>query len=140
PVQDVSGTVTLVSDRADFDLTLTQAPARTGRIAGTLARRPDGHSVNLLGLTVTLGSMPWQLVQTAAPPELGWSDAGLAITPATFATGTNGDERIDVAGTWRYDGAGALRVTATHVFLETLENAQARPARYGGIVDLDAMI
>src|SRR5205823_6972825 len=38
------------------------------------------------------------------------------------------------------DGAGALRVTATHVFLDTLQTAFERPTRYGGTLDLDATI
>jgi len=51
-----------------------------------------------------------------------WSDAGLATTPVEFVNGRD-DERIRASGTWRYDGSGALRVTATHVFLETLASA-----------------
>ena len=44
------------------------------------------------------------------------------------------------SGTWRNDGTGALRVTATHVFLDTLQAAFERPTRYGGVLDLDATI
>src|SRR4029079_1072271 len=58
--------------------------------------------------------------------------------PATFATGHEDDQPIAVAGTWRYDGAGALHVTGSHVFLETFQDTRNGPARYGGGVDLDA--
>ena len=68
-----------------------------------------------------------------------WNDAGLAVTQVEFVDGREG-ERIRAAGTWRYDGAGALRVTATHVFLDTLLTAFAQPTRYGGVMDLDATI
>ena len=44
------------------------------------------------------------------------------MTPAEFVDDNN-DERIGVDGTWRQDGSGALRVTATHVFLDTLQAA-----------------
>jgi len=71
---------------------------------------------------------------------LSWNDAGLTISPTTFATGQTNDQLVSVAGTWRYDGGGALHVTATHAFLETFQNTQNGPARYGGVVDLDAII
>ena len=44
------------------------------------------------------------------------------MTPAEFVDNNN-DERIVVGGTWRQDGSGALHVTATHVFLDTLQAA-----------------
>ena len=45
-----------------------------------------------------------------------------------------------MSGTLRSDGQGALRVTATHMFLDTIEGAFERPASYGGAVDFDATI
>ena len=44
---------------------------------------------------------------------------------------------MDISGNWRRDGAGTLQVTASHVF-ETLEGAFERPARYGGLLSVDA--
>jgi translocation and assembly module TamB len=96
--------------------------------------------MDLLSLDATIGKVPWRLVTSGAPPVLSWNDAGLTISPTTFVTGQQSDQRVAVAGTWRYDGAGALHVTATHAFLETFQNTQDRPARYGGVVDLDATI
>jgi translocation and assembly module TamB len=61
------------------------------------------------------------------------------LTPTTFAGGDT-DARVGLAGTWRSDGTGALRVTASHLFLDTLEAAFERPTRYGGILDADATI
>ena len=43
-------------------------------------------------------------------------------------------------GTWRSDGNGALRITASRLFLDTLQAAFERPTRYGGVLDLDATI
>ena len=70
---------------------------------------------------------------------MSWSDQGFAVTPIEFVDATT-DQRIGVSGTWRQDGAGVLHVTATHVFLDTLQSAFERPTRYGGVVDLDADI
>ncbi len=57
-----------------------------------------------------------------------------------FTTGAAGDQRIELGGDWRQDGGGALQVSASHIFLETLEGAAGRPARYGGVLDAKATI
>ena len=57
-----------------------------------------------------------------------------------FVIASDATQRIDIGGTWRSDGNGALRITATHLFLETLQGAFEQPARYGGILDLDATV
>ena len=139
-IQEASGTIALASDRADFDVTMAQRPGRTGEVAGAVLLHMDWRAVDLLNLTVTLGSMPWRLVRSDGPPTLSWNDAGLTVSPTTFATGQTNDQRVAIAGTWQYDGGGALHVTATHAFLETFQNTQNGPARYGGVVDLDAIV
>ena len=73
------------------------------------------------------------------PPVVSWTGDSVAIAPLEFADG-NSDERIGVSGTWRSDGAGALKVTATHVFLDTLQNAFERPTLYAGVLDMDATV
>ena len=139
-IQEAAGTITLAADRADFDVTMTTRPGRTGELAGAILLHSDRQALDLLNLTATLGTMPWRLVRSAVPPTLGWNDVGLTISPTTFTTGQENDQRVAVAGTWRYDGGGALHVTATHAFLETFQNTQNGPARYGGVMDLDATI
>jgi autotransporter translocation and assembly factor TamB len=139
-MKEASGTITMAADRADFDLTMTEASGRMADIGGAILLHADRRSLDLLTLTITLGSMPWRLVGSEMPPTLSWSDAGIAVTPATFATGHDDDQRIDLAGTWRYDGTGALRVTARHAFLEAFQNTQNGPPRFGGVVDLDAIV
>jgi autotransporter translocation and assembly factor TamB len=138
-LQQVSGEVTYDSQRIGFDLALMQREGRTGRLAGTVALRLEQREASIIDLTVTLGRLPWRLAATSPPPVVSWSAEQLAVTPIAFVTGGN-DERIGIAGTWRSDGAGALHVTASHVFLDTLQTAFERPTRYGGIVDLDATI
>jgi autotransporter translocation and assembly factor TamB len=139
-LQEASGTITLAADRADFKVTMTERPGRTGELAGAILLHSDRQSMDVLNLTVTIGAMPWRLVMSEAPPTLSWNDAGLTISPTTFATGAANDQLVSVAGTWQYDGGGALHVTATHAFLETFQNTQNGPARYGGVVDFDAIV
>ncbi len=138
PVQEASGTVSLDGDRVGFDL-LAQTEGRSTGIAGDLLLRTARREVELRALTVTLGRAEWRLVAGGTPAVLGWSDDGLSLTSMQF-TGAAGDERLDVSGTWRQDGAGDLRITASHVFLETLQGAFERPARYGGVLDADIAV
>jgi translocation and assembly module TamB len=58
----------------------------------------------------------------------------------TFVDDVSGTQRIGVGGTWRRDGRGSLEVTARAVFLETITGALGRPAVYGGLLDLDAVV
>ena len=138
-VQEASGTLALDADRLGFDLQLLQQEGRNGRIAGTLRLREDRHAAELVDLTVNLGRAPWHLTPGAQTAVVSWNDEGLSVTPVEFAD-SNNDERIGVSGTWRRDGEGALRITASHVFLDTLQSAFERPTRYGGVLDLDATL
>lgn len=138
-LQDASGTVTYDNQRLGFDVRVAQREGRSGQLAGTVLLRPERHDASLVDLSITLGRAPWRLVKGATPAIVSWSDQGVSVTPIEFVAGNN-DERVGIAGTWRYDGAGALRVTATHLFLDTLQAAFERPTRFGGVVDLDATI
>ena len=138
-VQQGSGTVTFDGRRLGFDVALMQQEGRSGNLAGAVLLDQDRHEARLLDLTATLGPAPWRLAPQDPLGTVTWSDAGLAITPVEFVNGRP-DERIRLSGTWRYDGAGALRVTANHVLLDTLANALEQPARYGGVLDADATI
>jgi autotransporter translocation and assembly factor TamB len=136
-LQQVSGGVNYDSQKLGFDLALKQE-GREGRLAGSVDLRLDQHEASLLDFTVTLGRLPWRLV-TTTPPVVSWNDAQIAVTPVTFAAGDT-DARLGVEGTWRNDGNGALRITASRLFLDTLQAAFERPTRYGGVLDFDATI
>ena len=130
----------LAADRADFTLKLVQGSGRTGDISGAALVGPDRHSLDLLSLDLTVASIPWRLLPSERPAHLSWDDSGVSITPVVFATGHEDDQRLGMDGTWRYDGSGALRVAARHVFLESFQGADTRPPRYGGVVDVDAVV
>jgi len=133
-VAEVSGTVTLDRDRLRVNLQVLQEEPRRGTIDGALRLRLDEHAVDISELSIGLGKAPWRLDASTGPVTLNWTDAGLTISPAMFLGG-NGDERISIGGSWRDDGNGALRVTASHVFLDTFQSAFDRPTRYGGVAD-----
>ena len=138
-VQTASGTVTYDAKRLGFDIRLSQTATRTGQLAGAVMVDTDKREATILELAVNLGKAPWRLTNSTAPPVVSWSDKGIAVTTAEFVDNNN-DERIVVGGTWLQDGSGALRVTATHVFLDTLQAAFDAPTRYGGVLDFDATI
>jgi hypothetical protein len=138
-LQEISGTVTTDAQEVGVDLQIVQTQGRNGQLAGRARLDLDRRQASLEDLTATLGTAPWHLVPSQTPPIVSWTDQGVRVTPLEFADGSN-DQRIGVSGDWRGDGKGALRVTATHVFLDTLQSAFARPTRYGGVLDLDATI
>ena len=138
-LQDASGSVTYEAQRLGFDLALRQQQGIDGRVAGAIALRPEQREASLTDLTITIGRLPWTLAPASTPPVVSWNSEQIAVTPVEFVAGTSG-ERIGLAGTWRTDGNGALHVTATHVFLDTLQAAFERPTRYGGVIDLDAIV
>src|SRR5262249_22100715 len=121
------------------DLTLTQREGRSGTIASTAVLNADAHGAALLDLAVGLGSAPWHLVPQQPPPIVRWDDREIAIAPLEFVNGQP-DQRLGVYGTWRTDGAGALHLTAQHVYLDTLSGAFQQPARYGGVLDGEAIV
>lgn len=150
-IENVSGAITYDAPRLAFDLGIVQRQGRSGQIAGAVLLKADRHEAAILELAVTLGRAPWRLRAGANSgdgtlrsgerdaPTVSWSDQGIAMTPIEFAD-PNNDQRIGLSGSWRRDGSGALRVTASHVFLDTLQTAFERPTRYGGALDLDATI
>ena len=140
-LQQVSGTLTVAAgEQVGFDLQLLQGNGRKGAIAGSVVVHSDRQAADLVDVTITLGSSPWQLAKSGARPVVSWNSEGVSSTPIELIGGAAADERIGVSGAWRRDGNGALRVTASHVFLETLQGAFKRPTRYGGVIDADALV
>jgi len=139
-IERAHGTVTKDGDRLGFDLQLSASQQRQSALKGAILLDVNRHIVRIQELAVTLASSPWRLRTTSAPPTISWSDTAIVVSPMTFVAGATGDQRVDIAGDWRRNGGGTLHVTASHVFLETLQGAFEGPARYGGVVDADATI
>ena len=139
-LQTVDGTITLAEQQVGFDVRLTQVGGRQAAANGAVVWHPDARSLDVTSLDVTFNKVPWRLAASDSAPEIAWTDNQVAVTPMQFVIANDPTQRIDIGGTWRSDGNGALRITATHVFLETLQGAVEQPARYGGILDLDATL
>jgi autotransporter translocation and assembly factor TamB len=140
-VPQVSGTVAVEGgQRAGFDLKLRLGSGREGALQGNVLVDANDRIVDIQDLAVMVGRSPWRLEPTGTPTRATWQDNGFAVDPVTFVGGVASDERIGVSGTWRRDGSGAFHVTARHVFLETLQGALERPTRYGGVLNLDAVV
>jgi hypothetical protein len=138
PLQQAAGTVALADRLLKFDVRLDEETGRTGRLAGAARIAVDHRGAAVSDLTVTIGQSAWRLAMTGPPPAVSWSDEGFAMNALQFVSGTAGDQRVGLSGTWRRDGNGRLLVTATHVSLDGI--APETPARYGGTLDLEAMI
>ncbi len=132
---EVSGTVSYDDRRIEGNVTLPE-----GTVDGSAVLADDWHSLQVSRLAVTIGSIGWRLVPADPLPVVSWSDEGLAATSLVFVDDMNSGQRITASGTWREDGRGALHVTATHLFLDTLIAGNEIPARYGGVIDLDATL
>jgi autotransporter translocation and assembly factor TamB len=139
-LEQVSGSVTMAGERIGFDVQLAAAQGRRGGVKGDILLHADRHQAELSALTLTFGSAPWQLSRGAALPAIAWTDRGVDVQPLVFLEGTARDQRIEIAGTWRADGSGALHVTGTHVRLETFAGAFAQPAHYSGLLELEGTL
>ena len=138
-IDQISGTATLDARVLGLAVAITAREGRSGRLDGSATLHPDNKGVDVRDLTITLGTVPWRLVPPTSPPAITWTDAGGDISPVEFVNGRQ-DERVAVSGTWRANGSGALRVRATHVYMDTLSGLFEQPARYGGLLDLDATL
>ena len=138
PLEEVSGNLSLAAERLRFDVQLAKSRDRRGAIAGDVALHLNARQVDLNALTVTLGSAPWRLVDGRPAATVSWSEQEVLVSDAEFDGGN--DQRIAISGSWRTDGGGALKVTTSHVFLDSLQAAFEQPTLYGGALDLDATI
>jgi autotransporter translocation and assembly factor TamB len=140
-IRDADWTINYRGKELTYDATLTPAAGPTFALNGTVGLRLDERAADVRTLDFTVGKSAWKLVPDGVPTVLAWDDAGVTINRALLADATTGLQRIELSGSWRTDGQGALRVLASDVFLETLEAAQSdAPPQYGGVLDLDATL
>jgi hypothetical protein len=140
PLREVTGTAGYEAERVTLDLTLAREDGLMGSVKGAALLHAKKRALDLADLNIAVGSLGWRLLPSTPPPVLSWDDTGTSITPLTFVDAKNADQRIDLDGTWRPAGGGALRVKATNVFLDTLTGTPERPALYGGVINADATI
>lgn len=139
-LQSADATLTMAEERVGFDLRVKDGRGRNAAANGAVMWHRDRRAVAIAALALTFADVPWRLAATSADAEVNWTDNEIAVSPLRFVLANDASQRIDIGGTWRADGKGALHITATHVFLDTLQGAFGQPARYGGVVDLDATL
>jgi translocation and assembly module TamB len=139
-VQHAQATVTRGGDDLDFTLALQSEQGRHATAAGAVTLATADQRVAVHRLSIAFGRSPWTLAAAGAAPVVRWSRDGVSLDTMTFVSGAAANERIAVGGDWRRDGSGALHVALSRVYLDTLQGAFERPARYGGIVDAEATI
>ena len=138
PLEAVAGTVTYENRRLGFDLAVKRSEQLSGHLTGAMLFNPDGRSLDVSALTIAVHESAWRLTETPLAPSVAWDEAGVAVGLMTFEHANAADQRITLFGTWRSDGTGALRATASRVSLDTLTREQ--PSRYGGLVDAEAVL
>jgi hypothetical protein len=84
PLQHASGEVTYDSQTLAFDLALKQQEGREGRLAGTVALRPEQREASLVDLTVTLGRLPWR--RWRLPPATPMRGSALGVPGVAMGT------------------------------------------------------
>jgi autotransporter translocation and assembly factor TamB len=139
---EANGTVTFDDPTLRFDVALQRSEGPSGRLAGAVAltRDRDVTAMTVSDLSIVLGSVPWRLAASDTAPTIRWTSNEVTVPPVSFIAAGGGEGHIGVSGTIQTEGAVSIRVTATHVFLETLQNALNRPARYGGVLDGDLLV
>lgn len=140
-ILEAAGTVDYRGGQIDVNLDLTTEQDRlSGTVAGTFRFRTGERALDLLRAEIGIRNSAWRLLTSATPPTISWDDDGLTVTPLTIVDQGRGDQRVTVAGTWRTDGGGALRVGASRVALDPFVADGSGPSRYGGLLDLDATV
>ncbi len=140
-ILEAAGTVDYRDGEFDVNLDLTAEETRlSGTIAGAFRLRLEERALDLLRLELDISNSSWRLLAEATPPTLSWDDDGLTITPLTMADRGRGDQRVNLSGSWRTDGRGALQVAVSRVALDPLASDGTGAPRYGGFLDAEATI
>jgi hypothetical protein len=141
-VRQAIGTATYDAPTVRFDFNVSQTETRQGHIAGAVdvtQPRPGTTALSVSELTVTLSGSSWRLAPEPVAPSITWNDMSVDVTPMSFMIAAGGEGRVTIDGSWRGNDTGGLHVTASHLFLESLQGGEA-PARFGGVLDADAIV
>jgi autotransporter translocation and assembly factor TamB len=137
-LEGLAGTVSMAERTLGLDVTLTRRENQRGKISGTMLIASDGRSLDVSALILDAPGSSWRLATAGRAPTVSWSPESIRLDPMVFEHVDHADQQLSLSGTWRTDGTGLLRATASHVFLDTLTPVQ--PPRYGGIIDGEASL
>ena len=138
-INELVATAVVDGDRLTIEANGTRPGGFAASIIGNGILHLDERAIDISGMTVTVGTVPWELL-VGTPRRLTWNDTSLTIDRLVLADRDTARQRLDISGTWRYAGGGTIRVLAAGVYLDPFIATGAQPARYGGRLDADATI
>ena len=136
---ELVATATVDGDRLTIEANGTRPGGFAAAIIGNGILHLDERAIDISGMTVTVGTVPWELL-VGTPRRLTWNDTSLTIDRLVLADRDTARQRLDISGTWQYTGGGTIRVLAAGVYLDPFFATGAQPARYGGRLDADATV
>ncbi len=139
-LSEAAGTVAYEKHAVTTDLKLTRDDGLAGTIAGKATVHTGERALDIASLSLSVGGIAWRMPSAERAPVLSWDDTGATLSAMTLVDARNGEQRIDLSGTWRPDGGGEFHANATHVFLDTLTGTPDRAAVYGGLMNLNVTV
>jgi len=122
------------------DLDIAGFRGANGELSGMARVSTDWTSAAIERLELGLNDSVWQLMPVDPDPVVVWNVDGVTFEPLTFTFSGDAAQHLDISGTWRQDGEGALMLRADGVQLETLAAALGEPDSYAGRLDLEATL
>lgn len=138
-IKEASGIVTYDAGHVTADVQLVRDDRVSGSLEGAFRVSVADRQVDLETLSVTVNRAVWLLAKSGSP-RVAWNDRGIVIGDVALTDAVTGAQRITASGSWYPSGGGTLRVTASRVSLDALVASGQGPARYGGLIELDALI
>jgi autotransporter translocation and assembly factor TamB len=123
---------------ASVDASRPNGPAGRVELGGTVDIA--ARYLRVAALQLTFRDSTWVLDPTAPTASMRWDEDGVAVDRILLLGRGDERQRIELAGTWRTDGTGRLRIAASRIFLDAFAAPAGTPARYGGVLDVDATI
>lgn len=108
-------------------------------LRGTFVTDTRARTVDASELAIDVLRTSWQLAPGALP-HITWRDDGFDVQALELVDSASSRQRLNLNGSWRSGGGGALHVVAQSLSVDTLTAAAAAPARYGGTLDLKAIV
>lgn len=137
---EIAGTASFDDGDASADLRLVRADTLAGSVTGTFGLDLERRAIEMRTLALTIDRSAWRLPEGAPPPRLTWSDRGVTIERLELTDKDSGLQRITVDGSWFPAGGGNAHIVARGVSLDAFSGSPDGPGRYGGTLELDAIL
>jgi autotransporter translocation and assembly factor TamB len=139
-LRQATGSAAYDHRRLTLNVAMDREDGLSGTLVGTAMIHPGERAIDLEALSVSVGSLNWRMLPAQPAPILSWDDTGVMLTALTLVDVRDAAQRVDLSGSWRPSGGGALQAKATGLSLDRLTAEPDRPATYGGVVQFDATL